>query len=261
MVSKPFCRITGQVDELATIFSPLLKKYCEPLDNYLGVVPNEVTKRKLFSHLQPCISLYSNEAFSITSQPLMKTSANKERTWRKGITKKFGDESLDEIDFHVSTSSKYLLISAFLASRKAATLDAALFDSTGGSGNHKSKGKSSEKSMEQKEIKEQELLNKGPGTFPLEKLLAIFQCITSVAVYSPGYERQNGGFGGEYYGSRFMSDIVLQLSSLCSTNFITKGGSCPLEGSIRYRSTISDDLASKVARSLKFPLSKYLYRR
>ncbi|XP_073271361.1 origin of replication complex subunit 5 [Primulina huaijiensis] len=260
MVLKPFCRITRQVDELATVFSPLFKKYCEPIDD-LGAVLNEDTKRKLFSHLQPCISLYLNEAFSITSQPLMKTSDNKERTWRKGITKKFGDESLDEIDFHMSASAKYILISAFIASRNPATLDAALFDSTGGSDNHKRKRKSSEKSKEQKETKEQELLNKGPGTFPLERLLAIFQCITSVGEYSPGYELQSGDFGGEYCGSRFMSDIVLQLSSLCGANFITKGGTCPLEGSIRYRSTISEDLALKVARSLKFPLSKYLYRR
>ncbi|KAK4411409.1 Origin of replication complex subunit [Sesamum angolense] len=58
-----------------------------------------------------------------------------------------------------------------------------------------------------------------------------------------------------------MSDILLQVSSLCSANFITKGGSCPLEGSTRYRSTISEDMALKIARSLKFPLSKYLYRR
>ncbi|XP_073146544.1 origin of replication complex subunit 5 isoform X2 [Henckelia pumila] len=260
MVLKPFCRITRQVDELATVFTPLFNKYCEPLDD-LGAVPNEVMKRKLFSHLQPCISLYLNDAFSITSRPLMKTSVNKERTWRKGIMKKFGDESLDVIDFHMSTSTKYLLISAFLASRNPATLDGALFDSTGGSDNHKRKRKSSEKSMEQKEIKEHELLNKGPGTFPLERLLAIFQCITSVAEYSPGDELQSGDFGGEYCGSRFMSDIVLQLSSLCSANFITKGASCPLEGSVRYRSTISEDLASKVARSLDFPLSKYLYRR
>ncbi|XP_075519153.1 origin of replication complex subunit 5 [Primulina tabacum] len=260
MVLKPFCRITRQVDELATVFSPLFKKYCEPLDD-LGAVLNEDTKRKLFSHLQPSISLYLNEAFNITSQPLMKTSDNKERTWRKGITKKFGDESLDEIDFHMSASAKYLLISAFIASRNPATLDAALFDSTGGSDNHKRKRKSSEKSKEQKETKEQELLDKGPGTFPLERLLAIFQCITSVGEYSPGYELQSGDFGGEYSGSRFMSDIVLQLSSLCGANFITKGGTCPLEGSIRYRSTVSEDLALKVARSLKFPLSKYLYRR
>ena len=38
----------------------------------------------------------------------------------------------------------------------------------------------SEKAQERKETLEQELLMKGPGTFPLERLLAIFQC-------PPGY--------------------------------------------------------------------------
>lgn len=103
----------------------------------------------------------------------------------------------------------------------------------------------SEKSMENKETKEQELLMKGPGAFPLERLLAIFQCITSVADYSPDDEEpQNDGLGGSDAG--LMSDILLQLSSLCSANFITKGGSCPLEGSTRYRSAVSEDLALKV---------------
>ncbi|KAL6213671.1 hypothetical protein ACLB2K_013117 [Fragaria x ananassa] len=66
----------------------------------------------------------------------------------------------------------------------------------------------SEKSMEQKETAEQELLMKGPRAFPMER--------------------------GESY---------------------------PLEGSTRYRSTVSEDLSLQVARSIKFPLSKYLYRR
>ncbi|KAL3649562.1 Origin recognition complex subunit 5 [Castilleja foliolosa] len=89
----------------------------------------------------------------------------------------------------MSTSAKYLLISTFLASRNPATLDASLYDSTVGMDNRRRKRKSSEKSMEQKENKEQELLKKGSGTFPLERLLAIFQCITSVADYSPDDEK------------------------------------------------------------------------
>ncbi|PPR80948.1 hypothetical protein GOBAR_AA39769 [Gossypium barbadense] len=120
--------------------------------------------------------------------------------------------------------------------------------------------KASEKSMDQKEMAEQELLMKGPGTFPLERLLAIFQCITSLAEDSLDEEESHeltveGGSRG------LMSDVLLQLSSLCNANFIIKGGSCPLEGSTRYRTAVSEDLALKVARSLKFPLSKYLYRR
>jgi origin recognition complex subunit 5 len=51
------------------------------------------------------------------------------------------DSLLTELEFHMSVSAKYLLLSAFLASRNPATLDAALFDSTGGSDNRKRKRK------------------------------------------------------------------------------------------------------------------------
>lgn len=138
---RPFYRITRRVDELSTVFASLFKKYCEPLGD-LVTVPSEDMKRKLFSHLQPFISLSLNETFTISSQPLIKGTTNKDMNMRKSVFKKPGVcETLDEIDFHMSTSAKYLLISAFLASRNPATLDASLFDSTGGTDNRKRKRK------------------------------------------------------------------------------------------------------------------------
>lgn len=102
--------------------------------------------------------------------------------------------------------------------------------------------------MEQKENVREELLMKGPGSFPLERLLAIFQCIASVAEdVSAEEEQRNDGFGILSGNGGLMSDILLQLSSLCNANFIIKGGSCPIEGFTRYRSAISEDLALKVA--------------
>ncbi|PON92102.1 Origin recognition complex, subunit [Trema orientale] len=260
VVLKPFFRITRRVDELSTAFSQLYKKYCEPLSD-LGVVPNEEMKRRLFSNLQPHIAPSMNEIFKVSSQPSTDIGATKEAK-RKSSSKKSGLEITDQLDLHMSTSAKYLLISAFLASRNPATLDASLFDSTGGSDSRKRKRKPSEKTLEQKEAAEQELLMKGPGTFPLERLLAIFQCITSVAEGSLEEEEQgNDGLRVQVGDNSLMSDVLLQLSSLCNANLIVKGISCPLEGSTRYRSTICEDMALKVARSLKFPLSKYLYRR
>lgn len=141
LVLRPFCRVTRRVDELSTAFSPLFKTYCEPLGD-LATVPSEDMKRKLFSHLRPFISLALNETFTISSRPLPKGPTNKDSDTRKGTFKKPGDrETLDESDFHMSTSAKYLLISAFLASRNPATLDASLFDATGGSDNRKRKRK------------------------------------------------------------------------------------------------------------------------
>ncbi|XP_015067265.1 origin of replication complex subunit 5 [Solanum pennellii] len=258
VVLRPFCRVTRQVDELLTAFSSLYQIYCEPLDD-LGIVPNEDMKRKLFSHLQPHIGPSLNETFKVESRLSSEASANTNKC--KGIAKKVGvSESSNEIDFHMSACAKYLLICAFLASRNPATLDASMFDSTGGSNNKKRK-RSSEKSKEKKEIAEQELLLKGPGTFPLERLLAIFQCIVSVSECLPDEEAQgDGGLEGESWTNGLLSDVLLELSSLCNANFISKGGSCPLEGANRYRSMVSEAMALKVAKSLKFPLAKYLYR-
>ncbi|XP_016466032.1 origin of replication complex subunit 5-like [Nicotiana tabacum] len=259
VVLRPFCRVTRRVDELLTAFSSLYQIYCEPLDD-LGIVPNEDMKRKLFSHFQPHIGPSLNDTFKAGSRLSSEASAKKNK-W-KGVAKKNGVcESSDEIDFHMSACAKYLLICAFLASRNPATLDASLFDSTGGSSNRKRKRKSSEKSMEKKETAEQDLLLKGPGTFPLERLLAIFQCIVSVEECLPDEEAQeDGGLEGESWTNGLLSDVLLELSSLCNANFISKGGSCPLEGANRYRSMVSEDMALKVAKSLKFPLAKYLYR-
>ncbi|XP_021906200.1 origin of replication complex subunit 5 isoform X1 [Carica papaya] len=259
-VLRPFCRVTRRVDALSIVFSSLYKVYCEPLKD-LGIVPNEDMKRRLFAHLQPRITPFLNGIFRVPSQTSVEVEGNKKARWKNDAEKSIC-EGFEKVDFHMSASAKYLLISAFLASRNPATLDASMFDSTGGCSSHKRKRKASEKSMEQKEIAEQELLMRGPGTFPLERLLAIFQCITSVAEYSSSEEEEgSNGLGVEGSSSELMSDVLLQLSSLCNANFVTKGGNCPLEGSIRYRSTVSEELAMKVARSLRFPLSKYLYRR
>ncbi|KAK9035862.1 hypothetical protein V6N11_077887 [Hibiscus sabdariffa] len=243
VVLRPFCRVTRRVDELAAALSSLFEKYCEPLSDK-QVVPNEEMKRKLFSQIRPHIASALNATFHVQSQPLLRAETNKE-TKKTNSSRMSGYlEDSDKIDFHMSTSAKYLLISAFLASRNPATLDASLFDSTGVSDSRKRKRKASEKSMEQKEMAEQELLMKGPGTFPLERLLAIFQCITSLAEDSLDEEESHeptteGGSRG------LMSDVLLQLSSLCNANFIIKGGSCPLEGSTRYRTAVSEDLALK----------------
>ncbi|KAI9089980.1 hypothetical protein K1719_028950 [Acacia pycnantha] len=261
VVLRPFCRITRQVDELFAAFKSLFEKYCEPLSDN-GVVPSEDMKRRLFGHLKPHIGSYLNEIFKVSFPPSLELETHKE-TKRKGNPKKLErSEEIEELEFHMSTCAKYLLISAFLASRNPATLDDSLFDSTGGSNSRKRKRKASTKVQEQKQSAEEELLMKGPGTFPLERLLAIFQCIVSVAEDPSDEEDQrNDGLGIQGGNGGLMSDVLLQLSSLCNANFIIKGGSCPIEGSTRYRSSISEDLALKVARSLKFPLSKYLYRR
>lgn len=110
--------------------------------------------------------------------------------------------------------------------------------------------RASEKVLEKKEILEEELLMKGPGTFPLERLIAIFQCIVSVAEDPYDEDQNNNELGAECSYGSLISDVLLQLSTLCNANFIFKGKSCPIEGSTRYRSTISENLALKVTTAL-----------
>ncbi|MDD0193473.1 hypothetical protein PSY30_23510, partial [Shigella flexneri] len=59
-------------------------------------------------------------------------------------------------------------------------------------------------------------------------------------------EQAQDGLGIQDGHCGLMSDVLLQLTSLCGANFIVKGGSCPLEGSTRYRSTVSEDMALQV---------------
>ncbi|KAI4302825.1 hypothetical protein MLD38_038526 [Melastoma candidum] len=259
-VLGPFCRITRRLDELSTVFATLFTQYCKPLGDKQAV-PNEDMKRRLFSHLQPHISHCLSETFQITEKVPLEAETSKTSGLKRGRKMLGSSDHSNELDFHMCTSARYLLISAFLASRNPATLDASLFDSYGGSDGRKKRRKISEKSKGLKEAEEEESLMKGPGSFPLERLIAIFQCLTSVAE-DPFEEQEDpeGSLSVQSGSSALASTLLLQLSSLCNSNFIVKGGSCPLEGSTRYRSMVSEDLALKVAKSINFPLAKYIYR-
>ncbi|XP_020579046.1 origin of replication complex subunit 1 [Phalaenopsis equestris] len=259
VVLKSFFRVTRRVDELSVALQPLFQIYCEPLAD-LSVVPDEAMKRRLFDNLQPYLSVSLNDVFKASSWSSHQSKQEGD-CHQKGIRKPIKKGASNELDFHMSMSLKYLLLSAFIASRNPATLDASLFDSSGILINRKRK-KNSQNSMDRKDSMAEEIILKGPGSFPLERLLAIFQCIASVTEGMVEEEEQfeNGAaIDGENVG--LTSDVLLQLSTLYNANFICKGSSCPLEGSTRYRCTIDEEMAVKVARSINFPLSSYLYRR
>ncbi|XP_047071893.1 origin of replication complex subunit 5 isoform X2 [Lolium rigidum] len=262
VVLKPLFRVTRRVDELAAVLEPLFRRYCEPLGSLNGV-PDEGIRRRLYEHLQPHLAVAQNETFSVPIRASLDDCKDGISGGKGSVKRQFGgrDGLSSELEFHMSVSAKYLLLSAFLASRNPATLDAALFDATGGTDSRNRKRKSSQASIDRKDTMAEELLMKGPGTFPLERLLAIFQCITSVSEdMLDEVECEDTIMGGSGMNA-LMSDVLLQLSTLCNSNFLSKSRSCPLEGSGRYRSNIDEDLALKVARSVSFPLSKYMYRR
>ncbi|KAK4756368.1 hypothetical protein SAY87_006495 [Trapa incisa] len=261
VVLRPLSRITRRLDELSPTFASLYMQYCKPISGP-DTVLNEDMKRRLYSKLNPHITSACNETFRVLDYAAPEAETSTKFEMKACKRKLESSKKSDELDFHLSTSAKYLLISAFLASRNQATLDASLFDSSGGPDGRKRRRKVSQKVMAQQETAEDDLHTKGPGSFPLERLLAIFQCLSSVAEGSPDEDGGSDdwlGIGGE--GAVVTTDILLQISSLSNVNFIVRGGSCPLEGSTRYKCMVSEDLALKVARSLKFPLAKYIYRR
>ncbi|KAI0522916.1 hypothetical protein KFK09_005305 [Dendrobium nobile] len=220
-------------DELSLAFQPLFQKYCKLLVDQ-SVVPDEAMKRKLFDNLQPYLTVSLNDFF-------MALSRSSHQIEQEGDHKKKG--------IRKSNRKEYLLLSAFIASRNPATLDASLFDSSGGLINQKRNNMA------------EEILLKGPGSFPLERLLAIFQCITSVSESMVEEEQCENGAAIESESVGLTSDVLLQFSALCNANFIGKSGRCPLEGSTRYRCTIDEEMAIRVAKRINFPLSSYLYRR
>ncbi|KAK1313304.1 hypothetical protein QJS10_CPA06g00917 [Acorus calamus] len=139
VVLKPFCRITRRINELSVVLPPLFKKYREPLSD-MDVIPDGDMKRRLFNNIQPHIVASLNQVFYVPSY--LTNECNKERGSMKRSSKKLGsNDASDVMEFHMSVSTKYLLISSFLASRNPPTLDASLFDSTGGGDNRKRKRK------------------------------------------------------------------------------------------------------------------------
>ncbi|KAF7844082.1 origin of replication complex subunit 5 [Senna tora] len=256
VVLRPFCRITRQVDELYPAFKPLFEKYCEPLSDR-SAVPSEGMKRELFSHIRPHLGSSLNEILKVSSFPSPEVETPKE-TKRKGNSKKLEKpEEIVELEFHMSRCAKYLLISAFLASRNPATLDDSLFDSTGGSNNQKRKRKPSTKVMEHKESAQEELLMKGPGTFPLERLLAIFKNIAE----DPSDEEQIiDGLGIQVGNDKlfFGSDCLESVIEATNFHFLAIDQSKQLRGEALFSSRTDECDLQLVARKQNMRCSAWL---
>lgn len=113
--------------------------------------------------------------------------------------------------------------------------------------------------MEKKEAEAHERQLKGPGSFPLERLLAIFRCIVVESNSAPkqgflhplssfnygtsGEEREGEGEVTE----ELTADVLMQLSTLVSVNLLCKSSTNPLEGSTRYRCNVEGELIQKVS--------------
>ncbi|RZC76336.1 hypothetical protein C5167_000424 [Papaver somniferum] len=247
-VLSSFFKVTNRVDELWNAFAPLFQKYCEPL-RVTGLVPTEdkAQKLNLYSRFKHNVFPALNEMFKVPSYPnSVEIQENKVK-----IKTKLADA--DKIEFHMPVSTKLLLISSFLASWNPATDDVPLFDSFGGGENRKRKRKVSETSKLKKENAAQKLIMKGPKTFSLERLCVF----VAKSLKNEGKIEDENVFDRAEVGG---ADVLLQLSTLCNANFLSKGGNCPLEGSTWFRCTVSEEFVMQVAKSVPFPLLRYLHK-
>ncbi|KAJ7538210.1 hypothetical protein O6H91_11G038400 [Diphasiastrum complanatum] len=255
---KPLTRVTRRVTELADSLEPLFVKYYEPVVH--GVVfPDDQGKRKLFSLLQPHLKNSLAQTLSIPNAFPMGNSKNDPTGGTKKVEFKRAVDSTSNLDFHLSLCSKYLLLAAHICSTNPATLDASIFDA-GGAAEKQKRRRKSFSSMDKRNQELQEKHLKGPGSFPLERLLAIFHCI-SVGPIMIGSNKASLKLIDVDEGEPMecSADVLMQLSTLVRVNLILKGCSDPLEGSARYRCNANDELMQKIARSVHFPLSKFLY--
>jgi origin recognition complex subunit 5 len=119
--------------------------------------------------------------------------------------------------------------------------------------------------MERKEAEAHEQQMKGPGSFPLERLLAIFRCIVVENVDSahgfgqfgsPSHPNLNleEAEGDGDVTEELSADVLMQLSTLVSVNLLSKSSTNPLEGNARYRCNVDGNLIQKVPFSLTFSL-------
>ncbi|KAG6420777.1 hypothetical protein SASPL_117316 [Salvia splendens] len=127
LVLRPFYRITRRIDELSTAFSPLFKKYCEPLGDSVTAPVGDMT-RKLFSHLQPFISISLNETFTLSSQALLK-DRNMRNCPLEGSTR-YRSIVSEDIVLRVARSLKFPLLLSLFKSLNRYSHDCAFDDST-----------------------------------------------------------------------------------------------------------------------------------
>ncbi|CAK9195959.1 unnamed protein product [Sphagnum troendelagicum] len=229
------------------------------------VRPDDQGKRQRYSLLQPHIRPALSQTLIIGgSTPDEQGSAGR-RGRSKGHTKKtqFGGRDANELGFELPMSSKYLLLAAYIASRNAPTLDASLFDSGEGA---RSGGR--RKRKEKRSRSTEASTERGPGNFPLERMLAIFRCI--VVEHDDRYpnglshllpsetsqqtEEVAAAAGGDLT-EELTADVLMQVTTLVSVNLLYKNSTNPLERLTRYCCNIDSELIQKVCAFFSLQLT------
>ena len=164
------------------------------------------------------------------------------------------------LDFDIPRLTKFMLVSAYLATCNSEAVDRRLFghmvegrragtSAVGTAGGKRRRGALS--ADRQQEAAASAALE-GPRAFSLERLLAYFRMVTKQSY-------DEAGAGSEDLARELLSaDVFMQISSAVALGLLSRvGGADPLE-SARYRCDIGDDLAQKIAANLRVNLNNYL---
>ncbi|GAQ83861.1 hypothetical protein KFL_001650140 [Klebsormidium nitens] len=243
MVLPPSARITRWLTQLDASMEPLFRKYLEPIDQgkvERAQAATETGGRRLYA----------------TLLPHLRAAMGSDVSFAGAFDVSRGDVGRDDVgtgaEFEMSGACRLLLIAAFVASRNPASLDSAYLDDEEGGRKKKRRRKSggvSEQVRRDVEVEEEHL--RGPLSFPIERLAAIFHCIARDYLHV-------AASAGSVPGREDSGVMHRQLLTLLGVGLVSKTGGDPIEGGAKYRCNASKELAEKIARSVRFPLASYL---
>ena len=164
------------------------------------------------------------------------------------------------LDFDIPRLTKFMLVSAYLATCNSEAVDRRLFGhmvegrraGTSAVGTGGGKRRRGALSADRQQEAAASAALEGPRAFSLERLLAYFRMVTKQSY-------DEAGAGSEDLARELLSaDVFMQISSAVALGLLSRvGGADPLE-SARYRCDIGDDLAQKIAANLRVNLHNYL---
>ena len=274
--------------ELRTALEPLWKRYSEKLYEAMrnGTPENELPEpRRLYANLMSAKKMkkVTNEPAASSPQkqqqakihagltvPLSKANLALQRgEWPVPEERYFTGEAVLEdatgdaanattntssiakaLDFDIPKLTKFLLLSAYIASKNDESVDNRIFitDATGG-GNHRKRGRlGHDRNADRAARRSLEDAN----AFKLERLLSVFQHIVRRS-----YE-ENGADLADLEEELLSADVFTQISSATSLGLLVLSSGDAMCGG-KYRSCVSDELAEKLSKNLAVDLKLYIH--
>ncbi|XP_076815225.1 origin recognition complex subunit 5-like [Clavelina lepadiformis] len=221
MVLAVFFLACRDLRELRHLAEMNFSIYKEPIEKGVATVND---KHKLWKNLEPHLrsalqKLYMREVSSDEWEKLQSKSSETALVKRQNIV---------ELPFY----SKFILISAYLASYNPAKTDRRFFVKNAG------KMKRTAHSMKKDEKKSAHL--RGPHAFPLDRMMAIFYSIVDGRVPPT-------------------ANIFAQISSLVSLRFLSQIGHEDQIDSPRYKCIVSLEFITSIAKTVNFEIIRYLF--